>query len=410
MSINPSPVKMEDTETNTNAQEIQPPVQPAAGVNLSLSLDDIIKQRRSEEPKQKKKRTPIKSRKDTNNNKPTPTQKVVGAGKAKRNAQMRAKRGLGGDGTPSKAQIDKEIYRQQRSGKQGGKGSAPQACTVYVGNLSWDTSWRELKTHFRNILPSEDQLLRVDVMTNPETKKSKGFGIAEFTTPRASQEACRLLNETELDGRTIYVRENRIPVDQEKSVPSGKGSGPQTCNVYVGNLSYGTSWQTLKDHMRQAGNVDRVTILSAPDGRSKGCGIVVYQHPKDAARAIKTLDGSVLEDRELFVREDREVERSGPGSGGSNPPPGLSVFVGNLSFDTQWQGLKDHMRRAGNVDRAMILSSPEGRSKGCGIVVYQHPKDAARAIKTLQDSTLDGRQIFVREDRENGGQKNGGSR
>ena len=27
-----------------------------------------------------------------------------------------------------------------------------------------------------------------------------------------------------------------------------------------------------------------------------------------------------------------------------------TVFVGNLRFETRWQALKDHMRRAGNVD------------------------------------------------------------
>ena len=27
-----------------------------------------------------------------------------------------------------------------------------------------------------------------------------------------------------------------------------------------------------------------------------------------------------------------------------------TVFVGNLAFQTSWQNLKDHMRKAGNVD------------------------------------------------------------
>eukprot|EP01083_Nonionella_stella_P169659 575795_1 len=65
--------------------------------------------------------------------------------------------------------------------------------------------------------------------------------------------------------------------------------------------------------------------------------------------------------------------------------------------DTKWQSVKDHMRRAGNVDQANMLEGPDGRSKGCAIVVYQHPKDAVRAIKTLQDTELDGRKIFVTE-------------
>jgi RNA recognition motif-containing protein len=34
----------------------------------------------------------------------------------------------------------------------------------------------------------------------------------------------------------------------------------------------------------------------------------------------------------------------------SNFAPGTSVYVGNLSYETSWQNLKDHMRQAGNVD------------------------------------------------------------
>merc|ERR1719491_19421 len=81
----------------------------------------------------------------------------------------------------------------------------------------------------------------------------------------------------------------------------------------------------------------------------------------------------------------------------NGPPGGLAVYVGNLSYDTSWQTLKDHMRRAGNVDRAEVLSAPDGRSKGCGIVVYQEHRDTQRAMRELQDSMLDGRPIFVRE-------------
>ena len=43
------------------------------------------------------------------------------------------------------------------------------------------------------------------------------------------------------------------------------------------------------------------------------------------------------------------------------------------------------------------------RSKGCGIVSFTNARDAANAIRTLHDTDLKGRLIFVREDREAGG-------
>lgn len=384
------------------------PMTPApANVNLALSLDEIIAQRRSAEKKEKpKKRTPLKSKSKQSGNKPTPTQKSIGSGKAKRDAKMASKRGMS-RGAPSKGQIDSEIKRQQARDNQ--KGSK-QGCRVYFGNLSFETTWQQLKDYIRSNTNVGNTILRADIMTHADSKKSKGYGIVEFASPKAAQEACRTLNDTEFQGRNIAVREDRANADAADGRSGARDAHAQhnekMCSVFVGNLSFRTSWQDLKDHMRQAGNVDRATVIQGPDGRSKGCGIVVFQHPKDAKRAIATLQGSMLHERELFIREDREgSEKDGPtGRGGKN----LAVYVGNLAFETQWQDLKDHMRRAGNVDRATVLTGPDGRSKGCGIVVYQHPKDAERAIKTLQDTELGGRMIFVREDREGGG--NGGFR
>jgi len=46
------------------------------------------------------------------------------------------------------------------------------------------------------------------------------------------------------------------------------------------------------------------------------------------------------------------------------------------------------------------MTLPNGMSKGCGVVEYTSEEDAQRAIRDLNEKTLLGRQIFVREDRE----------
>lgn len=169
-----------------------------------------------------------------------------------------------------------------------------------------------------------------------------------------------------------------------------------SCSVYVGNLSYDTKWQTLKDFMRQAGNVDKVTILETNDGRSKGAAIVLYQNPKDAKRAIQKLNNMELHGRQIFVREDREQKSNSE----NQLRKSCRVFVGNLPFDVSWQDLKDFMRQTGNVDNATIMKGSDGRSKGAGLVLYQHPKDAERAVRQLHGMEFRGRVIQVREDRD----------
>ena len=53
----------------------------------------------------------------------------------------------------------------------------------------------------------------------------------------------------------------------------GRGGGYSGGNkrVFVGNLSWDVSWQDLKDHMRQAGEVLHADVIEDPStGRSKG--------------------------------------------------------------------------------------------------------------------------------------------
>ena len=49
---------------------------------------------------------------------------------------------------------------------------------------------------------------------------------------------------------------------------------------------------------------------------------------------------------------------------------------------------------------ADILTSRDGRSKGCGIVTFNSSEDAKKAIETMHDTEIGERKIFVREDRE----------
>eukprot|EP01104_Vermistella_antarctica_P000421 TRINITY_DN1055_c0_g1_i2.p1 TRINITY_DN1055_c0_g1~~TRINITY_DN1055_c0_g1_i2.p1 ORF type:complete len:292 (+),score=79.09 TRINITY_DN1055_c0_g1_i2:580-1455(+) len=184
-------------------------------------------------------------------------------------------------------------------------------------------------------------------------------------------------------------------------VGGGGGVTGPVNRVYVGNISWQTSWQDLKDHMRQAGEVTYADIFQDESGRSKGCGVVEFTSPAEANNAVATLNDTVIGNTErlVFVRLDRE-EKSYGKFGRSMPGENLGrqVFIGNLSYQTTWQGLKDHFRAAGNVIRADVMTGPDQRSKGVGTVLFSQNFEAQNAAQSFNDTELDGRIIHVHVD------------
>lgn len=181
----------------------------------------------------------------------------------------------------------------------------------------------------------------------------------------------------------------------------GDAAMAQDRRVYVGNLAYHIQWDQLKDFMRQAGNVVFADVMKLPNGKSKGCGIVEYSTPEEARKAIDKLSNLDFDGREIFVREDRELDpKVGRSSGGpkTGPPDAVQIFVGNLPYSVGWQDLKDLFREAGDIVRADVMSDG-GRSKGCGTVLFANRSDAENAISKFNGYDMGGRALEVREDR-----------
>jgi RNA recognition motif-containing protein len=254
---------------------------------------------------------------------------------------------------------------------------------VFVGNLAWDVSWQDLKDHLRTV---GGDVAHVEILRTPDGK-SKGCGIATFATAAQALDAVEALSGSELQGRPIFIREDR----EEETTNNSNVSQQANVSVFVGNLAYETSWQDLKDHMRKAGNVDFVKILSHEDGTSKGCAIVKYQKPPEAARAIRELNNSILDDRSISVREDHEQNH------GSNDAVS-QLFVGNISYDTTWGELKDLFRTCGDVDHVEVMEFPDGKKKGFATVKFFHTKDAQKAIRQFNGFEFQGRNLEVRFD------------
>lgn len=88
-------------------------------------------------------------------------------------------------------------------------------------------------------------------------------------------------------------------------------------DIYVGNLSYDTTEESLKKSFEPFGPVDRVNIIMDKfSGKSKGFAFVTMSDPNAANKAIAELNGKETDGRRLAVNAARPREPRSEGGGG----------------------------------------------------------------------------------------------
>ncbi|MBI1368057.1 MAG: RNA-binding protein [Planctomycetes bacterium] len=88
-------------------------------------------------------------------------------------------------------------------------------------------------------------------------------------------------------------------------------------NIYVGNLNFKTTQESLEAAFGQYGQVDRVNLITDREtGRPRGFAFVEMANDDEAKRAIEELNGKDLEGRTLTVNEARPRQERGGGGGG----------------------------------------------------------------------------------------------
>ena len=88
-------------------------------------------------------------------------------------------------------------------------------------------------------------------------------------------------------------------------------------NIYVGNLSYSTQDDDLRDAFAAYGEVASARVIADRDtGRSRGFGFVEMTNSGEAQAAINALNGTDLQGRTISANEARPREERSPRGGG----------------------------------------------------------------------------------------------
>mmetsp|Transcript_56408 Transcript_56408/g.101106 ORF Transcript_56408/g.101106 Transcript_56408/m.101106 type:complete len:731 (-) Transcript_56408:176-2368(-) len=208
----------------------------------------------------------------------------------------------------------------------------------------------------------------------------------------------------------------------------GRGGGDD-CKLFVGQLPFDAEEDDIRDAFRRCGDIVNIQVIKDREtGKSRGFGFITFADPDDAARTLRSMDQAEIMGRPCKLGRagkglgrggkgggDRERERGGwqdsgrgggggggyrdrggggRGGGGKGSAEPDKLFIGRLSQDTTEDDIRDKFTRIGDVVSVQIIKDhSSGESKGFGFIKFSRVDDAEEALKTMNDSDINGRSI-----------------
>ena len=181
---------------------------------------------------------------------------------------------------------------------------------LFVHNLSYQTKEDELEEYFEKF----GKVQSVTIIFRDGS--SKGMGFVEFETSESAKKALAE-GEGELDGRNIGLSW----AEDKKREGGSSSSNIKTKIIYVGNLSYKSTEDSIREFFGDCGEIDNVRIATNQDGKMKGFCHVTFEDESSVDKALGK-NGEDL-DKALPRQEggrgdfrDRRGGRGGRGRGG----------------------------------------------------------------------------------------------
>jgi len=174
---------------------------------------------------------------------------------------------------------------------------------VFVKNLDEkvdDEGLRKLFTPFGSIKSA--------VIMRDEQGKSKGFGFVNYGTPEEAEASVDGLNDTELEGKTVFVGRAQKKSEREAELRSKfemmkmeHMTKYQGVNLYIKNLDDDIDDTKLRGIFDQFGTITSAKVMSDPKSQSKGFGFVCFSTPEEATKAVTEMNGKIVGSKPLYV-------------------------------------------------------------------------------------------------------------
>ena len=164
--------------------------------------------------------------------------------------------------------------------------SSTEGCVVRVSGMPYETTEQGVKDFFKGL-----EIVGIDMPTWPDSGRSKGYANLTFAN---SADATKCI---EMNGATMGSRWLKIEAHNGRTPfkPGNPGEKPEGCTrVFIGNLSYDIDEETLRNTLKDCGEITRLKWGEDRDtGDFKGYAHVDFANSDDTEKAV-ALNGEMV--------------------------------------------------------------------------------------------------------------------
>uniref|UniRef100_A0A8C9C5G6 RNA binding motif protein 19 n=1 Tax=Phocoena sinus TaxID=42100 RepID=A0A8C9C5G6_PHOSS len=215
--------------------------------------------------------------------------------------------------------------------------------------------------------------------------------------------------EPETDGETPEgekltegaAHDTSAKVEEEENEESLPG-----CTLFIKNLHFDTTEETLKGVFSKVGMVKSCSISKKKNKAgallSMGFGFVEYRKPEQAQKALRQLQGHVVDGHKLEVRISERATKPALTSARKKQVPRKQttskILVRNIPFQADSREIRELFSTFGELKTVRLPKKMTGMGshRGFGFVDFLTKQDAKRAFNALCHSThLYGRRLVL---------------
>ncbi|XP_064248305.1 probable RNA-binding protein 19 isoform X1 [Passer domesticus] len=206
-------------------------------------------------------------------------------------------------------------------------------------------------------------------------------------------------------GEAIKDSEEAAAQEEEEEEEEEEENTPG-CTLFIKNLNFATTEDTLKETFSKVGALKSCTISKKKDKAgtllSMGFGFVEYKKPESAQKALRQLQGCTVDGHKLEVklseRAVRPAVKSARKKQTAKKQKTSKILVRNIPFQATVREIRELFSTFGELKTVRLPKKMAGTGshRGFGFVDFVTKQDAKKAFQALCHSThLYGRRLVL---------------